>query len=160
MSSDKSLARLRAILSRVTIAAAVTAVPATAAARAGEPSDRARPGDADLADDEALGRALAQRLVELPPGEAITAAAELALSPEIRERVVLATALASEFPLGADDVLIDHLATDDAPAVRAASARAAWARLRRDETDVLHRLLGDHDPEVRAAAWQAVRRTR
>ena len=63
------------------------------------------------------------------------------------------------FPLATDDVLIDHLADDPAPRVRAAVARAAWTRRAvLGDTGVVRRLLGDADPEVRAAAWQAVKR--
>ena len=37
-------------------------------------------------------------------------------------------------------------------------ARAAWVRTRlQGDTGLVRRLLGDADPEVRAAAWQAVR---
>ncbi len=55
--------------------------------------------------------------------------------------------------------MIEHLAADPSPGVRAAAARAAWVR-RSPMLDqrVLHRLLGDADPEVRAAAWLAVSR--
>jgi len=43
--------------------------------------------------------------------------------------------------------------------VRAAVARAAWTRRAiLGDTDVVRRLLGDADPSVRAAAWQAVKR--
>ena len=69
-----------------------------------------------------------------------------------------ALALAWVFPLATDDVLIDHLADDPAPRVRAAVARAAWTRRSiLGDTGVVRRLLGDADPEVRAAAWKAVK---
>ena len=122
--NHKSWARLRALVSNLTIAGLATAAPATAIA-ATEPAP----------------------------------AAELALSPDLHERQQLAQALAWSFPLPGEQAVIEHLASDPSPDVRAAAARAAWVR-RSSTLDqrVLHRLLGDEDPEVRAAAWLAVSR--
>ena len=146
--NHKSWARLRALVSNLTIAGLATAAPATALA-ATEP--------APATDPEARG--LAQRLAHLPSIESMGAAAELALSPDLHERQALAQALAWSFPLPGEQAVIEHLAADPSPDVRAAAARAAWVR-RSPMLDqrVLHRLLGDEDPEVRAAAWLAVSR--
>lgn len=145
--NHKSWARLRALVSNLTIAGLATAAPATALA-ATEPA----PADPDA-------RGLAQRLAHLPSIESMGAAAELALSPDHHERQQLAQALSWSFPLPGEQAVIEHLASDPSPDVRAAAARAAWVR-RSSTLDVrvLHRLLGDDDPEVRAAAWLAVSR--
>lgn len=146
--NHKSWARLRALVSNLTIAGLATAAPATALA-ATEPPASAEPD----------ARGLAQRLAHLPSIESMGAAAELALSPDLHERQQLAQALAWSFPLPGEQAVIEHLASDPSPDVRAAAARAAWVR-RSSTLDqrVLHRLLGDEDPEVRAAAWLAVSR--
>jgi hypothetical protein len=159
MSRQKSLARLRAILESVTLLAVATAGTAHAAAAPPTASPSlAAPGKVHLDDDE-LAHRLAAYLTELPPIDAAGASAELATSPDVDERAALAEALAWVFPLATDDVLIDHLADDPAPRVRAAVARAAWARRAvLGDTGVVRRLLGDADPTVRAAAWQAVKR--
>ncbi len=166
MSRHKSMSRLRAILESVTLAAvattgAVAAAPSLASA-ASLVSDRGCtavgcPDAAAGLDD--LAHRLAACLTELPPLAAAGASAELATSPDVDDRAALAEALAWVFPLATDDVLIDHLADDPAPRVRAAVARAAWTRRAiLGDTDVVRRLLGDADPSVRAAAWQAVKR--
>lgn len=154
--NNKSYARLRAILKSATLAAiasAAVATPSTAAAApAGEPT-MTNPDDV-----ESLAHQLAARLTEMPPLIAVGASAELATSTDVRERLVLAGALAWVFPLASDDVLLSHLADDPDPRVRAATARAAWARIAVvGDTGILRRLLGDADPDVRAAAWLAVR---
>ena len=164
MPRQKSLSRLRTILESVTLAAvattgAVAASPSLASAAtlvpAPAPADAA-PADASL--DE-LAHRLAACLTDLPPLVAAGATAELAMSPDVADRAVLAQALAWIFPLPTDDVLIDHLADDPAPQVRAAVARAAWTRRTAlGDTGIVRRLLGDADPEVRAAAWLAVKR--
>lgn len=153
--NHKSWARLRALVSNVTLASLATASTATAAtatatAAAAEPTGD-RPGEP--------ARTLALRLAELPSIESMGIAAELALSPDLHERRGLADALAWAFPLPGEQAVIEHLASDPTPEVRAAAARAAWVR-RSSQLDVrvLHRLLGDDDPEVRAAAWLAVSR--
>jgi hypothetical protein len=167
-SNQKSWARLRAILSNATIAAiSASAIPAATAdvaepaeppeepCLAVEPRGHSTPATPDL---ETLAHALAARLTTLPQLDAVGAAAELATSPDARERLVLAGALAWAFPLPSDDVLLSHLADDPDPRVRAAIARAAWARIAVvGDTGILRRLLGDADPDVRAAAWLAVR---
>ncbi len=163
MSNQKSWARLRAILSNATIAAvSAGAIPATAA----EPSPvtessperawpRASHGQTEL---EELARQLALRLNGLPELQAVGTAADLATSDLTHERLVLARALAWAFPLPADDILLAHLADDPDARVRAAVARAAWARIKTvGDTGILRQLLGDADPEVRSAAWLAVR---
>lgn len=168
MSRHKSMSRLRAILESVTLAAvattgAVAAAP-TLASAASLVSDRGcTAGGCAGADSGAnlddLAHRLAACLTELPPLAAAGASAELATSPDVDDRAALAEALAWIFPLATDDVLIDHLADDPAPRVRAAVARAAWTRRAiLGDTDVVRRLLGDADPSVRAAAWQAVKR--
>ena len=174
----KTLSRLRAILESVTLAAVATSgaaafAPSISAASAASATTRApapsldhvaidgaagldRVEDASL--DE-LAHRLATCLTELSPLTAAGASAELATSPDVDERAALAQALAWVFPLATDDVLIDHLADDPAPRVRAAVARAAWIRRSiLGDTGVVRRLLGDADPEVRAAAWAAVKR--
>lgn len=163
--NTKSWARLRAILSRVTVATL-----ATTGAAAGSGADLAAPSraidDATIERDratspamqEAIARELAARLARLPPIRAMGAAAELALSPEAPERLAIAGALAWEFPLVGDQTVIEHLSRDPAATIRAATARAAWIRnTHQRDTEVLRRLLGDDDPEVRDAAWLAVR---
>ncbi len=168
----KTLSRLRAILESVTLAAVATSgaaalAPSTASATTTAPAPSldhvaadaaagfARVEDATL--DE-LAHRLAACLTELSPLVAAGASAELATSPDVDERAALAHALAWVFPLATDDVLIDHLADDPAPRVRAAVARAAWTRRSvLGDTGVVRRLLGDADPEVRAAAWKAVK---
>ena len=167
MSRQKSLARLRTILESVTLAAVAT-TGAAAAQPAGPaatlvPERAARPQpdadcDAEAPTLDELAHRLAACLTELPPLAAAGASAELATSPDVEERAALAHALAWVFPLPTDDVLIDHLADDPAPRVRAAVARAAWTRRSvLGDTGVVRRLLGDADPQVRAAAWHAVK---
>ena len=162
MPRQKSLSRLRTILESVTLAAvattgAVAAAPSLASAATLVPA-RADVAPADASLDE-LAHRLAACLTDLPPLVAAGATAELAMSPNVADRAALAQALAWVFPLPTDDVLIDHLADDPAPQVRAAVARAAWTRRTAlGDTGIVRRLLGDADPEVRAAAWLAVKR--
>lgn len=156
-SNTKSTARLRAILKSATLAAIASAATAGVPTAAAAPAAEAPPMD-DTDDVEALAHRLAARLSELPTIEAVGATADLATSDSARERLVLAGALAWVFPLASDDVVLSHLADDPDPKVRAAVARAAWARMAVvGDTGILHRLLGDADPDVRAAAWLAVR---
>lgn len=162
MANQKSMARLRAILKSATLAAIATTATASAATtadtRVPAPSAEAPMPFEDTDDVEALAHQLAARLTDLPPIEAVGASADLATSANARERLVLAGALAWVFPLGSDDILLAHLADDPDPRVRAAVARAAWARMSVvGDTGILRRLLGDADPDVRAAAWHAVR---
>jgi hypothetical protein len=159
MSNQKSLARLRAILKTATLAAIASAATASADPRnATVPAAEATMPFEDTDDVESLAHQLAARLSDLPPLEAVGATADLATSHDLRERLVLAGALAWVFPLASDDILLAHLADDPDPRVRAAIARAAWARMSVvGDTGILRRLLSDADPDVRAAAWHAVR---
>jgi hypothetical protein len=150
--NPKSWARLRAIVSNLTLASLATATPAVAATVTNEPE----------APDESRvdpSRSLALQLSHLPSIESMGVAAELALSPDHHERQQLAEALAWSFPLAGEHTVIEHLARDPTPEVRGAAARAAWVRRSPQlDREVLYRLLGDDDPEVRAAAWLAVSR--
>lgn len=145
--NHKSWARLRAIVSKLSVASLAMAAPSVAAAEPAEtPSLTA-------------GRALAVELSTLPAIESMGVAADLAMSSAPGDRLALAEALGWSFPLAGEELVIEHLATDRDPSVRAAAARAAWVRRSTQlELSVLHRLLGDEDPEVRAAAWLAVSR--
>lgn len=152
--NHKSWARLRALVSNVTVAGLATAAAATATATA-SPAAAAVPASPD----DAEARTLALHLSRLPSIESMGAAAELALSADRHERQQLARALAWSFPLPGEQAVIEHLSHDPSPDVRAAAARAAWVRRSTAlDVHVLHRLLGDDDPEVRAAAWLAVSR--
>lgn len=160
--NTKSWARLRAILSRVTVATIATTSTAAAAAEPAADVASAPAGEHDRATSpamqEVIARELAARLAHLPPLRAMGAAADLALSPEAPERLAIAGALAWKFPLVGDQTMIEHLSRDPAANVRAAAARAAWLRRSNHlDTEVLRRLLGDDDPDVRNAAWLAVR---
>jgi hypothetical protein len=155
--NTKTWARLRTILSRVTVATIATTSTATAAAAAAPTTTEADRSHSPAL-QETVARELAVRLAQLPPIRAMGAVADLALSPETPERLALAGALSWEFPLVGEQTVLDHLSRDPAADVRAATARAAWIRRATQiDTQVLHRLLGDDDPEVRAAAWMAVR---
>lgn len=150
--NPKSWARLRAIVSNLTLASLATASPALAA------TTDAAPADSDEARVDP-SRSLALQLSHLPSIESMGVAAELALSPDHHERQQLAEALAWSFPLAGESAVIEHLSRDPAPEVRGAAARAAWVRRSPQlDREVLHRLLGDADPEVRAAAWLAISR--
>ena len=150
--NHKSWARLRALVSNITLASLATASTAAAATTGAA----AEPGDDEPGQP---GRHLALRLAHLPSIESMGVAAELALSPDGGERHQLAEALTWAFPLPGEHAVIEHLARDPTPEVRAAAARAAWVRRSSHlDVSVLHRLLGDDDPEVRAAAWLAVSR--
>jgi hypothetical protein len=99
------------------------------------------------------GVALAAALSKLPAFERTAAACELALSPDRLSRFAIASALEWRFKLVGDDVVIDHLASDDDAAVRGAAARAAWARRTSGgDAGVLARLADDPDPDVREVA--------
>jgi len=122
--------------------------------------------DADLAIDRgqldardaaaALGRSLALALGELRPLTATHLAASWCLSDDPVRRLAVAHALEWTFPLVGDALIVDHLSRDADPAIRVASARAAWARRAAGgDPGVLARLAGDPDPEVREVATQA-----
>jgi hypothetical protein len=101
----------------------------------------------------ALGRSLARALSQLRPLSATHLAATWCLSDDALRRLAVANALAWTFSLVGDALVIDHLSRDDDPAIRAASARAAWARrVTGGDPGVLARLSQDPDPEVRAIA--------
>ncbi len=104
----------------------------------------------------ALGRGLARALGELRPRTATHLAASGCLSDDPGRRLAVAHALEWTFPLVGDALIVDHLSRDAAPAIRVASARAAWARRAAGgDPGVLTRLAGDPDPEVREVATQA-----
>jgi hypothetical protein len=100
----------------------------------------------------ALGRSLALALGELRPLTATYLAATWSLSSDPLRRLAVAHALEWTFPLVGDALVIDHLSRDADPQVRAASARAAWARRPGGDPGVLARLSLDPDPEVREVA--------
>jgi hypothetical protein len=104
----------------------------------------------------ALGRKLAMALGQLRPLSATHLATTWSLSEEPLRRLAVAHALEWPFALVGDALVIDHLSRDDDPVIRAASARAAWARrLSGGDPGVLARLSQDPDPEVRAVAASA-----
>ncbi|MBX3159866.1 MAG: hypothetical protein KF773_28100 [Deltaproteobacteria bacterium] len=162
---------LRGLLAKLTALALATAgAPALAAA--------ARPVDPDLDTDsdlhpctridagtvpqgeavEKLGRALAGTLTGLRPLQATQLVASWAVSPDPLRRHAVATALEWTFPLVGDELALDHLSRDTDPSIRAATARAAWARRTTcGDAGVLERLAADPDPDVRAVATAATR---
>jgi hypothetical protein len=157
--TTKPRARLRALLGRLTMAAAsVSAAPLAARAAAPIPD---LPADGDAADDEVHGsraHSLAIALAHSAPLEAVSRACDWALAGDPARRLTIATALGWSFPLVGDDVLIDHLSRDDDTGIRAAAARAAWARRATGgDPGVLDRLSADPAAEVRAIAWLALR---
>jgi len=153
-------ARLRALLGRLTMAVTFSAIPIVATGGAIIIPSEASDGDVHDDDDQLAisAHALAIALSYLPPMDATAAACQWALSTATERRAVLGVALAWDFPLVGDDVLIDHLAADPVPVVRAAAARAAWARRRTGgDPGVLERLAIDPAPEVREIAALALR---
>lgn len=102
----------------------------------------------------ALGRSLALALDRMRPLSATQIASTWALSEDQVRRLAVVNALEWTFPLVGDDVILDHLSRDPDPAIRTATARAAWAR-RTTGSEVLDRLRDDPDPEVRAVADKA-----
>lgn len=115
------------------------------------------PGPLDTQDAAAaLGRSLAMALSQLRPLSATHLAATWCLSDDALRRLAVAHALEWTFSLVGDALVIDHLSRDDDPAIRAASARAAWARrVTGGDPGVLARLSRDPDPRVRAVAASA-----
>ncbi len=104
----------------------------------------------------ALGRSLARALGEMRPLSATHLAATWSLSIDPLRRLAVAHALEWTFPLVGDALAIDHLSRDGDPEIRAASARAAWARRKTGgDLGVLARLNHDPDPVVRAGAAAA-----
>ena len=167
---------IRRLLSRLTaIALSTTTVGGAAAAPpSGDPSPSASPaGDdgCDLAcgadlpiDREAYdeptaaarlgqGLALALALGRMRPLGATQLASTWALSEDVLRRHALAHALEWAFPLVGDALVLDHLSRDPDPAIRVATARAAWIPSgQRRGSGVLSRLAADPDPEVRSVA--------
>jgi hypothetical protein len=118
-----------------------------------DPSLSIDPGQLEVRDAAAtLGRSLALALGELRPLTATHLAATWSLSDDPLRRLAVAHALEWTFPLVGDALVIDHLSRDADPQVRAASARAAWARRPGGDPGVLARLSLDPDPEVREVA--------
>ena len=122
--------------------------------------DASLPIDREQLDTEdaasALGRSLALALAEVQPLSATYLAASWSLSSDALRRRAVAHALEWAFPLVGDALVIDHLSRDGDPAIRAAVARAAWARrLTGGDLGVLARLSADPDPAVRAVATSA-----
>ncbi|HEY0989834.1 MAG TPA: hypothetical protein VGD80_22350 [Kofleriaceae bacterium] len=122
--------------------------------------DASLPIDREQLDTEdaasALGRSLALALAEVQPLSATYLAASWSLSSDALRRRAVAHALEWAFPLVGDALVIDHLSHDGDPAIRAAVARAAWARrLTGGDLGVLARLSADPDPAVRAVATSA-----
>jgi len=118
------------------------------------PIDREQLDPHDAA--SALGRSLALALAEVRPLSATYLAASWSLSSDALRRLAVAHALEWTFPLVGDALVIDHLSHDGDPAIRAAVARAAWARRHTGgDLGVLARLSHDPDPSVRAVATSA-----
>lgn len=122
--------------------------------------DASLPIDREQLDAEdaasALGRSLALALAEVRPLSATYLAASWSLSSDALRRRAVAHALEWTFPLVGDALVIDHLSHDGDPAIRAAVARAAWARRHTGgDLGVLARLSADPDPAVRAVATSA-----
>ncbi|MDB4955500.1 MAG: hypothetical protein JWO36_3069 [Myxococcales bacterium] len=157
---------LRRLLSKLTVLA-LSASPAAASTDVALSSPSAFDDDADLdprltidrehldAHDAAamLGRSLAHALAEMRPLGATHLAATWALAEDLVRRAAIANALEWAFPLVGDGIVIDHLSYDPDPAIRAATARAAWVRRATGgDHGVLARLAHDTDGEVRAIA--------
>jgi len=160
---------LRRLLSKLTVLALTAAPAISSAARAPTvitdddcvldadlPIDREH---LDLHDAAAmLGRSLAQALTEVAPLHATQLATTWAVSDHPLRRAAVARALEWTFPLLGDSIIIDHLSRDPDPAIRAASAQAAWVRRGAGgDAGVLDRLATDEDPEVRSIALRARR---
>lgn len=174
--SKVSLRRLLSRLAAVALSTSATSASAAGAAAVDpgrEPPARADRVGNDLEDSDgdldaslsidpgqlqardaaaALGRSLALALGELRPLTATHLAATWSLSDDPLRRLAVAHALEWTFPLVGDALVIDHLSRDADPQVRAASARAAWARRPGGDPGVLARLSLDPDPEVREVA--------
>jgi hypothetical protein len=170
--SKVTLRRLLSRLAAVALSTSATSASAAGAAAVEPPAPTDRIGN-DLEDTDgdldaslpidpgqleardaaaALGRSLALALGELRPLTATHLAATWSLSEDPLRRLAVAHALEWTFPLVGDALVIDHLSRDADPQVRAASARAAWARRPAGDPGVLARLSLDPDPEVREVA--------
>jgi len=157
---------LRRLIGRLTLATlgATIAAPADDASAADQPPGATAPNDLDDGydaidpRDDVAAHWLAVSLERMPALGATHTACRWALSPEVEQRLAVAGALEWTFPLLGDSVLIDHLSRDDDARVRAAAARAAWARhAAGGDPGVLARLAGDPDPDVREVAVLALR---
>ncbi len=180
--TSMSKVSLRRLLSKLTVLALSTgaAAPAVAAATGPASSQTREAADALAAMDDdsdldatlpidrehldardaatALGRGLALALARMRPLAATHLAATWALADDSTRRLALAHSLEWSFPLVGDGMVLDHLAQDPEPAVRAAVARAAWVRrAAHGDGGVLARLAGDPDPEVRAIVARSQR---
>jgi len=152
--------RLLARLAVVAVAAAAPAAHAHGVRLDDDMLDAHRPvALGTLAPDTAaiaLGRHLALALAEVPPLEATRLATTWTLSRDAMRRRAVAEALEWPFRLVGDSVILDHLSRDGDRAIRAAAARAAWARRTTGgDAGVIARLVDDPDPEVRAIAIRA-----
>ncbi len=107
-------------------------------------------------DPIATGHVLAVALERMSPLAAVEVAATAATAARAEVRAAVAEALTWVFPLGCDDLVIDHLAADPSADVRLAAVRAASARRHRVGAAALERLLADDDPRVSSAAGFAV----
>lgn len=163
VSLRRLLSRLAALaLTTSSVGPAVAAPPEAGDAAGIDVDDEDRDLDASLPIDReqleandaaaALGRSLALALGELRPLTATHLAATWSLSSDPLRRLAVAHALEWTFPLVGDALVIDHLSRDADPQVRAASARAAWARRPGGDSGVLARLSLDPDPQVREVA--------
>ncbi|MCE9576377.1 MAG: hypothetical protein K8W52_24730 [Deltaproteobacteria bacterium] len=171
--------RLRRLLGKLTFATAGTFAATPAAALTALPPDHAPDDDGD--DDPvaaalaaigghlpghieverrpaATAQALAIALAQATPLDATHAACGWATAASGEQRRAVAEALAWVFPLVGDGLILDHLARDPDPAIRAAAARAAWARRASGgDPGVLKRLADDSVPEVAEVARLALR---
>lgn len=183
--TSMSKVSLRRLLSKLTVLALSTGAAAPLAAATGSAPSGVAPARRDAAnelaamDDDsdldatlpidrehldardaatALGRGLALALAGMRPLSATHLAATWALAEDTTRRLALAHSLEWSFPLVGDGMVLDHLAQDPEPAVRAAVARAAWVRrAAHGDGGVLARLAGDPDPEVRAIVARSQR---
>jgi hypothetical protein len=101
-----------------------------------------------------LGRSLALALERMRPLSATQLASTWALSDDDLRRLAVVHALEWPVRVVGDGLILDHLSRDPDPAIRVATARAAWTR-RPIGLEVLGRLRDDPDPEVRAVAMSA-----
>jgi hypothetical protein len=160
--------RLRRLLGKVTFATVGSLAATSSAAVVADPPDQAPPDDdavpAPLARTAhgtrlaATAHDLAIRLESMGPLAATHAACTWALAPAAAQRLAVAEALTWVFPLVGDSLILDHLSRDPGAAVRAATARAAWARRAAGgDPGVLARLAHDPDDDVAEVARLALR---
>ncbi len=171
--------RLHRLLGRLTAATsgiALSAIPAHAVTRGGAASIAASPPadfdgdppgvtvpdnpDEDVADPRHAAAAhwLAISLERMEPLPATYTACTWTLSSDPEQRVTIAGALEWTFRLVGDSIIVDHLSRDPEARVRAAAARAAWARHAAGvDEQILARLAADPEPEVREIARLAMR---